>query len=138
MISQKAKGTKGERELVKAFNEAGWSCIRVAGSGSSQYPSPDLLAGNAMRRVAIECKVTKENKKYFPEDELEQLKTFSRGFGAESWIGLHFPGQPWYFVLVEDLEKTGSNWAMSLEMAKLKGLTVEELLGKASLPVYSK
>ena len=76
MINRKAKGTKGERELVKMFNEAGWAAIRIAGSGSSQYPSPDLLAGNAIRRLAIECKVTKENKKYFQKSEIEQLDFF--------------------------------------------------------------
>ena len=130
MVNRKAKGTKGERELVKFFNESSWSCIRVAGSGSSQYPSPDILAGNAVRRVAIECKVTKENKKYFPEEELEQLRTFARGFGAESWIGLRFAGEPWYFLLIEDLEKTGNLWAASLELAKRRGLTAEELIGK--------
>ena len=129
-MNTKAKGTKGERELIKVFNENGWSAIRSAGSGSSPYPSPDILAGNAMRRVAIECKVTKESKKYFPPEELEQLQTFSKKFGAESWIGIKFAREPWYFLMLEDLEQTGSNWAVSLEMAKRKGLTAEELLGK--------
>src|SRR3989338_4073941 len=107
MISQKAKGTQGERELVRFFNEAGWSAIRVAGSGSSRYPSPDILAANATRRVAIECKVTKDLKKYFPEDEVAQLQTFSRTFGAEGWIGIKFPSQSWYFILVEQLQRSG-------------------------------
>ena len=53
MVNRKAKGTKGERELVKFFNNSGWACIRIAGSGSSRYPSPDILAGNAIRRLAI-------------------------------------------------------------------------------------
>ena len=130
MVNQKAKGTRGERELVKFFNETGWSCIRVAGSGSSQYPSPDILAGNAIRRVAIECKVTKDQKKYFPDDEIEQLRTFSQRFGAESWIAMHFPAEPWYFLSLEDLERTGNLWAISLETAKRKGLTAEELVEK--------
>lgn len=129
MVKQKAKGTKGERELIRLFNEAGWSAIRAAGSGSSPYPAPDVLAGNAQRRVAIECKVTKETKKYFPKEEIEQLKAFSQKFGAESWIGLRFSRQPWYFVLPEDLEKTGNLWAISLEAAQRKGVRVEELLG---------
>ncbi len=129
-MNTKAKGTKGERELIKVFNENGWSAIRAAGSGSSPYPSPDILAGNAMRRVAIECKVTKESKKYFPPEELEQLRGFSQKFGAESWIGVKFAREPWYFLLLEDLEQTGSNWAVSLELAKRKGLVVDELLGK--------
>lgn len=130
-INRKAKGTKGERELVKAFNEAGWSCIRVAGSGSSRYPSPDILAGNAIRRVAIECKVTADQKKYLTGEEIEQLNLFSRRFGAEAWVGVRFPGEPWYFLLLEDLENTGSSWAVSLEQAKLKGLKIEELMNNS-------
>jgi len=129
-MNTKAKGTRGERELVKAFNEAGWGCIRIAGSGSSHYPSPDILAGNAIRRVAIECKVTAEKKKYFPPDELEQLREFSQRFGAESWIGVHFPGEPWYFLMLEDLENTGENFAVSVELAKIRGLLIEDLLEK--------
>ncbi len=132
-MDKKAKGTRGERELVKAFNENGWACIRVAGSGSSRYPSPDLLAGNAMRRIALECKVTADSKKYLVQENIEQLQTFAAKFGAEGWIGLRFPGEPWYFLMLEDLEQTGKCWAISLELAQRKGLTMEELLGVSEL-----
>lgn len=128
MRSQKAKGSNAERELVKIFNEAGWSSVRIAGSGSSKYPSPDILAGNAIRRLAIECKVTKEQKKYLQKEEIEQLKTFSQKFGAESWVGVKFVNEPWYFLMLEDLEEKGGSWAVSVELAKRKGLTVEELI----------
>lgn len=131
MKSAKAKGSKGERELVALFNNAGWACLRAAGSGSQQYPSPDILAANAIRRLAIECKVTKDKKKYFPEEEIEQLRTFSQKFGAESWLGVKFAREPWYFLMLEDLEKTGTLWAASLELAKRRGLKVEELMGKS-------
>jgi Holliday junction resolvase len=127
-MNLKAKGTRGERELVKAFNEAGWSCIRVAGSGSSKYPSPDILAGNAIRRLAIECKVIGNKKKYFAQDEIDQLLTFSRKFGAESWIAIRFPSQEWYFLMLEDLEMTGTNFAISLELAERRGLKFGELV----------
>ena len=128
MINAKAKGSKGERELVKFFNENGFSCIRAAGSGSSIYPSPDILAGNAIRRLAIECKVTKDKKKYFLQAEIEQLKQFSNNFGAESWIAVKFPNNDWYFLMLEDLENTGKCLLVSLEKAKLRGLNKEELL----------
>ena len=128
MINRKAKGSKGERELVKFFNENSFSCIRTAGSGSSKYPAPDILAGNAIRRLAIECKVTKDKKKYFPQAEIDQLKAFSSNFGAESWIGVKFPNNDWYFLMLEDLENTGKCWLASLEKAKLRGLNKEELL----------
>ncbi len=129
-MNTKAKGTKGERELIKFFNENGWCAIRAAGSGSSRYPSPDILAGNALRRMAVECKVTKDHKKYFDEEEINQLRTFSQKFGAESWIAIHFPSEPWYFLMLEDLEKTGTGWAASLELAQRRGLKMEEILQK--------
>ena len=128
MINRKAKGSKGERELVNYFNLNGFSSIRVAGSGSSRHPSPDVLAANAIRRLAIECKVTKEQKKYFQNAEIEQLLTFSRNFGAESWIGVKFPDQDWYFVMPEDMKNTGKCKLITLELAQRRGLNKEELL----------
>ena len=133
MVNRKAKGTKGERELIKVFNESGWSALRSAGSGSSRYPSPDIIAANAIRRVAIECKVTKDSKKYLQNKEIDQLQEFSQKFGAESWIGVKFPDQPWYFLMLEDLQDTGKCWLVSLEIAKRKGLTVKELMDNRNL-----
>ena len=129
-MSRKSKGTNAERELVHLFQANGWSAVRIAGSGSSKYPSPDVLASNAIRRVAVECKTLGRDKKYFTEDDLGQLKEFSVKFGTESWIGMRFDNQPWYFLNLEDLEKTGKNWAISLELAQQKGLKFEELIEK--------
>ncbi|MBI4981419.1 Holliday junction resolvase [Candidatus Woesearchaeota archaeon] len=129
-MNTKAKGTAGERELIHFLNDNGWSAIRSAGSGSMKYPSPDILAGNAIRRLAIECKITKDKNKYFAPDEVEQLRTFSRNFGAEAWIGIKFAGEEWYFLMLEDLENTGVNFGASVELAKRRGLTKEELIGK--------
>jgi len=128
MPNWKAKGSKGERELVKLLHDEGWSCVRIAGSGSSRYPSPDILAGNGHRRMAIECKVTKDKKKYFSKDEIEQLKTFSTNFGAESWVGIRFAGEDWLFFMLEDLTETTASYYATLEMAAMKGLTLTELL----------
>ena len=128
MINRKAKGTKGERELVKFFNENDWSCVRIAGSGSSKYPSPDLLAGNASRRLAIECKMTKDKKKYIPKADIEQLRTFSTKFGAESWVAVKFGPSEWYFLILEDLEDTGNSFAVSLELAKRRGILASEII----------
>jgi len=128
MKSAKAKGSRGERELIRYLNENNWSAMRAAGSGSSQYPSPDILAGNAIRRLAIECKVTKENKKYLQDAEIEQLQTFSHKFGAESWVAVKLADLPWRFVMLEDMQKTGKSWVITHKIAELKGLSVEELL----------
>ena len=129
-MSRKSKGINAERELVHLFQQSGWSAVRIAGSGSSKYPSPDVLASNAIRRVAIECKTLKEGKKYFSEEDIDQLRQFAHKFGTESWIGMKFKGLPWYFLSLDDLEKTGKNMAISVGLAQKKGLKFEDLIGK--------
>ena len=115
--------------MVHLFNALdGWMCIRTAGSGSQRYPAPDVLAGNALRKIAIECKLTTEKKKYFTQEDIDQLRIFSTTFGAESWVGVRFKGLPWYFLTLEDLENTGKSWAVSIELAQRRGLLFEELV----------
>ncbi|RLE41847.1 Holliday junction resolvase [Candidatus Woesearchaeota archaeon] len=128
-MNRKLKGINAERELVHKFWEKGWPCVRVAGSGSSRYPSPDILAGNRERMVAIECKVTKGKTKYFPKEEILMLKRFCDLFGAEPWVGIKFAGEEWFFLSLDDLKDTGNCYLASLEIAKTKGLLAEELVG---------
>ncbi|MBN2567151.1 Holliday junction resolvase [Candidatus Woesearchaeota archaeon] len=128
-MSRKSIGTAAERQLVGMFWQAGWAAVRVAGSGSSQHPSPDVVAGDGTRKLAIECKVTEAKAKYFPIDEIAQLETFARTFGAEPWIGIKFKTLTWYFLAVEDLDRTGTQFSASLLAAKRKGLLFEELIG---------
>ena len=56
------------------------------------------------------------------------MRTFSRLFGAEGWVGLKFTNEPWYFLMLEDLEDTGACWAVSRDLAKRRGLSINELM----------
>ena len=125
-MSLKSKGINAERELVHKFWAHGWACILVAGSGSSRYPSPDLLVGNARRKLAIECKVTSEHSKYFDKEEIADLKVFSTTFGAESWIAVKMERQ-WSFLNLEDLRETPAGFVANKDIISLKGLSFEEL-----------
>lgn len=129
-MNLKAIGTKAERELIKMFWETGsWIAIRAAGSGCSRYPSPDLLAGNVIRKLAIECKTTKStNNIYIPINEIEQLEEFSKRFGAEPWLGIRFKEKEWYFLSLDDTKQTAKNHCISTLLAKQKGLLFEELI----------
>jgi holliday junction resolvase Hjr len=128
-MSLKQKGTNAERDLVHKFWAAvPWVAHRIAGSGSSKYPSPDLIASNNIRRLAIECKATKSSSVYLPKSEIEALRKFAVMFGAESWVGVRFDRQEWFFLTLEDLHETASNFSVSLELAKMKGLLFEELV----------
>lgn len=125
----KIKGSRTERELVHLFNETGtWSAIRVAGSGLTKDPNPDVLAGNKKRYLAIECKSLKGTSKYLYPEDIEQLKSFAYKFGAEPWLGIRFNHKGWYFIKPENLEKTkSSNLVVSVELAEEKGLRFNDL-----------
>ncbi len=127
-MSRKGKGINAERELVHKFWSVDWACLRIAGSGSSKYPSPDILVGNNVRRLAVECKTTKENKKYFGKEEICALKKFADIFGAEPWIAVKFKGKDWFFVSLEDVEEKGKTFLIDEKIAERKGLLFEELI----------
>ena len=129
-MSLKSKGINAERELVHMFWSKEWACLRIAGSGSNRYPSPDVLVGNKLRRLAIECKTTKDQKKYFEKKEIEALKKFADVFGAEPWIAVKFKSHEWYFISTEDLKETEKGFMASTETAKSRGLLFEELISK--------
>ncbi len=124
----KAKGLNAERELVRLFNEKDWRAVRVAGSGSTKYPAPDVIASKGSRRIVVECKTTKSTNQYLDVKQISELKEFARSLLAEPWVGVRFNGQPWLFVSVEDLDQTDSRYVISLARAKLKGVLFEELI----------
>lgn len=130
-MSKKSRGINTERELIRMFWENGFASMRAAGSGSSQYPSPDVIASNNVRKIALEIKLTTENKKYFTKKEINELRYFSDKFGCESWVGIKFSRKAWYFLTLEDLQETPQqNYVVSLELAERRGLSFEELVNQ--------
>ena len=93
-----------------------------------RYPSPDIIAANKTRRLAIECKVTKDNYKHIKKKEIEDLKEFARLFGAETYIAVKFKGNKWFFIKTEDLKEKGSSFRVDLELANDKGVVFESLI----------
>lgn len=111
------------------FWDKDWAAIRAAGSGSTRFPSPDVLASNTKRRIAVECKFVNGEKKYFEKEEIKQIETFSKIFGAEAWIGVKFSRKDWHFIKTEDLESTKGMFLASLELCKEKGTDFNTLIG---------
>ena len=132
--NHKRKGIAAERELLHLFWGTGkWIALRAPASGAIKYPCPDLLVGNASRKLAIECKATKAGRQYISESQIGNLKKFAGIFAAEPWVAVRFNSSKadkrcWFFVSVDDLERTeGSNFAVSKKMAEIKGLSFEEI-----------
>ncbi len=128
-MNAKAKGSNAERELIKLFWSNKWAAIRVAGSGSASYPCPDLLASNASRVLAVECKSSGELSRHLQKEQVEDLVKFAKLFGAEPWIGARFNDMKWAFFSPDDLKKTGSGFSVSVRMIREKGLSFEQLIG---------
>ena len=124
----KSKGSNAERELLHMFWSKGFATIRSAGSGSMKYPGPDLLVGNKIRRMAIECKTTKSEKIYLNNHDVEQLSEFSNIFDARPLFAVKFPRKNWLFLNLEDLEKTPTGYVIDIKVAELRGTSFEELI----------
>lgn len=130
-MGSKVKGSRAERELFHMLWNNSWSVVRVAGSGSTTRPAPDLLAGNGLKSVAIECKSTKEDKKYFEKKEVEELLEFSEKFGSEAWVAIRFDNKGWWFIEALKLKNSkGKNFYMDLNGMKRDGLVFDEFIGK--------
>ena len=129
----KAKGTAAENELIKFFWEKKWCCVRVAGSGSTQFPSPDLLAGNSHRKIVLEVKVVNNTKKYFTRREIKDLEYFATHFGAEAWVGVKFLQNQWFFLPTSELTSTKSeNYVCDIITMKKKGFQFKEMISETS------
>ncbi len=129
--NKKAKGTLTENELLHTFWDNNWVCVRVAGSGSTKYPAPDILASNGFRKIVMEVKMVNETKKYFPKKEIEDLEFFAQKFGATSWIGVKFIQAQWFFIPTSELKQTKSeNFAIDIITMKRKGFTFKEMIGE--------
>jgi len=127
-MNTKAKGSDAERELIHFFWQNSWAAIRVAGSGSMKYPSPDILASNNKRKLAVECKATKGQHQYLTKNEISELQKFCSLFGAEPWVGVKFSTE-WFFMSLDDMKETSKNFVVSRQLAKQKGLTFNEFIG---------
>lgn len=127
-MSTKSKGSNAEREVIHMFWKNGWAALRCAGSGSIKYPVPDIVAGNNLRKIAIECKSTSFEKQYISKKEINDLKLFSEMFGCEAWIGVRFEGRKWFFFSCEDLKENENSYVIGLDDSSLKGLLFEELI----------
>ncbi len=104
----KQKGSAAERELVTMMWGANFGAIRAAGSGVQRFYSPDVLASNGSRIMAVECKSTKYKQQYFEHEQVRQLQEFAKIFNAEAWLAVKFSTE-WKFFKPEDLKKTKNN-----------------------------
>ena len=121
-MSNKAKGSKAERELVMMFTEQGWRAARVAGSGVNDNSPCDIIAGKMGKTgCVVEAKSSKKPRIYISREQIEDFMKFSEMIGLIPVIALRFNREGWFFIHPKELEDSGSMWVASLEKAKTVG-----------------
>ena len=130
-MSNKAKGSKAERELFQMFIENHFRAVRVAGSGVMENADCDLLAGKKNgQRYAIEAKSSKQPVKYISKDQINNFLVFSEIFGLTPVVAVRFNRLGWYFFNPSDLEDSGKNWVVNMNLATEKGKRFGQFFGK--------
>lgn len=121
-MSNKAKGSKAERELLDLLTKNNWRAARVAGSGVNDNSPCDLFAAKMGRKgFVIEAKSSKKNLIYITKEQINDFVLFSEMIGLKPVIALRFNYEGWYFITPQQLEDSGKNWVASLEKAKTEG-----------------
>lgn len=122
------KGANAERELIRAFSLKGFAVLRVAGSGVSPLPSPDVVAIKSGRILAIECKAWKGEHLAIPCVTMLDEVNWARTAGAEFFVGWKIPREGWIFVKFEHFHNAGKNFMISLKDARNNSISFEELV----------
>ena len=121
-MSNKAKGSKAERELVEILTESGWRAARIAGSGVNDNSPCDIIAAKVGRKgCVIEAKSSKKSTIYITKEQINDFYLFSQIIGLNPIIALRFNREGWFFISPNQLKDTGKYWAASLENAKQQG-----------------
>ena len=121
-MSNKAKGSKAERELLSLFTENSWRAVRVAGSGVNDNSPCDLIAAKLGKKgYSIEAKSSKKSSIYISKSQIEDFVLFSNIIGLKPVIALRFNYEGWLFIDPIQLRDSGKNWVVNLDFAKNNG-----------------
>lgn len=121
-MSNKAKGSKAERELLDILTKNNWRAARVAGSGVNDNSPCDLIAAKLGKRgFVIEAKSSKKSTIYITKEQISDFVLFSQMIGLSPALALRFNREGWFFISPNQLKDTGKYWAVSLKTAKSEG-----------------
>ncbi len=127
------KGANAERELLKLVYESGFGCVRIAGSGATILPSPDIVALSPEKRISFECKAWKANYLNISLLQMSELIKWGEISGTDVFVAWKIPKKGWLFLRPEHFEKKGKSYAISLKNAFKKSQNLSVILGKQAV-----
>lgn len=120
-MSNKAKGSRVERELLQFFTDKSWRAARVAGSGVNENTFCDLIAGKAGKAYAVEVKSSKGPRIYITKKQIDEFSQFCEVMGLAPVVAVRFNREGWLFLHPAQLEDSGVNWVVNLKKARVEG-----------------
>ena len=111
------------------FFARGFSVVRIAGSGTSPLPAPDIIAIKNKRIVAVECKARKAKNLAISIGQGGELLDWAEKAGGEPWIGWKIPRKGWFFLKTGQMRDTGRFFTINQANEMSKGKSLDEVIG---------
>ena len=128
-MSRYKKGANAERELIHTLFGMGFSVARVAGSGSSTLPCPDMLAFKKGRALAFECKAHSGKYLNIAEKQMSETIEWAKNARIDFYVGWKLPREGWLFLAPGHFRKNEKNYSISINDARKKGLRINVIAG---------
>ncbi len=116
MIQTYAKGSRAERELIRMFEEAGYSVIRAAGSGFFSR-CPDLLVFKRGKQYGFESKFWNKNTLSLKKSQVEGLFRWEENTGITTMIAWKINRIGWRFIPIHLLKENPKSYTISKSTA---------------------
>jgi len=129
-MTNKAKGSKTERELYDMFVKAGYRAVRVAGSGAMENADCDIIAGKKGKKYCIEVKSSKKPVKYITKNQINRFIVFADIFKLTPIMAVRFNRLGWFFLNPKHMKESGKNWVVNLDIARKKGKRFAQFFGE--------
>ena len=126
------KGANAERELIHMLFDRGLAVLRVAGSGKTSLPSPDVVALKPGLQIAIECKAWSKAYLSVSVLQMQELSMWSKMAGAELYVAWKIPRKGWRFLKPNQFNKTDKAYNISRKHALTHGIDLGVVIGEQS------
>lgn len=127
-MNNKTKGSNAERELLFMLYEQGYAISRVAGSGSSTLPTPDIIAIKKNKGFAIECKTKSGEYLNIRPSQIDELEIWEKLSGLKSMVAWRLGKNKWYFIHYTKMKKTKKAYSIKKTDILENGMDFNKLI----------
>ncbi|MCS7109184.1 MAG: Holliday junction resolvase Hjc [Candidatus Micrarchaeota archaeon] len=121
------KGARNERELIKIFEENGYSVVRSAGSGINSI-SPDILMFKRGKQYAMECKAWNSDRIAIDHEKFDALMRWEENTGITTLIAWKMPYDGWYFAYLPELERNEKSYSITKKKMMEINRKIEDII----------